>query len=265
MVTAQRVLSRMAPYARRESALTKDPPWIATLTALEADVRYRLPPEPGDPGFRIQKGTLPVLLSAPHAAAHTRRGTIKEEDEYTAALARLLGQETGAHAIYTCCLSSDDANWDHDVPYKAALRELAECNAIRFVLDLHGCAGTRPFGLAIGTLGGRSCPEERELLLASLAKHGFQAEAHHPLDCIDIDRTFRAEGSSGAETITRYTWETLHISSAQLEIHPLLRIARRLLGASTERPFEGDALRIGRLVEALSSFLVRVGTEHPRI
>jgi hypothetical protein len=233
-------------------------PWIAALVALESEVQYRAAPAAGEAGFRVQAGTTHVLVSAPHGAAHTRMGKIKEEDEYTAALARLTGRESGAFVLYTYRLSPDDANWDRDAPFKQALREVVATYGIRFILDLHGCAGSRPFGLALGTLSGRSCPGVREILLACLAEHGFHEEAPNPLDRLDIDRTFRAEGNSGAETITRFAWEELHVAAAQLEIHPALRIARRIAGATSDRTFEGDPRGIGRTLQALTAIVRRV-------
>ncbi len=98
---------------------------LERLVALEEDVTYREPPADGGPPFRYQSGRLPILLSAPHGAAHRRDGRLKREDEYTAAFARLVAERAGAHVLYAFAQSESDPNYDRESPYKAALAELA--------------------------------------------------------------------------------------------------------------------------------------------
>ena len=76
----------------------------------EAQVRYREDPLQGQPSFRYLPGTRPVLVSAPHGACHWRHGFWKGEDEYTAALAHVLAEHTGAHALYTLRRIRPDSN-----------------------------------------------------------------------------------------------------------------------------------------------------------
>ena len=99
---------------------------LERLVELERDVRYQDPPEDGEAQVGLVRGEIPVLLSAPHAAVHTRRGRAKEEEEFTAAMARLVAELTGAHALYARRRSPTDPNWYPDVPYKRLLARLTE-------------------------------------------------------------------------------------------------------------------------------------------
>jgi hypothetical protein len=83
-----------------------------------------------------------------------------------------------------------------------------------------------------------------------LGDHGFRQE-DGSLDYLDVDETFTAQGLSGQETITNFAWETLGVPSAQLELHPSLRVVERREDATLPRPFHGDRERIRRMVEAL--------------
>lgn len=231
------------------------PDLLGRLVALEADVRYQEPAGDGD--ARIGAANLgaltsatPVLLSAPHSAVHTRNGEAKEEEEFTAALACLVAQLTGAHALYARRRSPTDPNWYSDVPYKRRLRRIVTSDGIRFVLDLHGTAPRRPFGVALGTMEGQSCPEQRPEIIQRLESCGFRRDAGFP-DRLDVDDAFTARGLAGQKTITCFVSQDLGVPAAQIELHPLLRVVERREDATLPRPFRGDPERIERIVRAL--------------
>ena len=126
------------------------PDLLGRLVELEADVSYREPAGEGELRTGSVPGSTPVLLSAPHGAIHTRRGAPKEEEEFTAALACLVAELTGAHALYARRRSPTDPGWYRDVPYKRRLRRIVARDGIRFVLDVHGTAPSRAMGVEIG-------------------------------------------------------------------------------------------------------------------
>jgi hypothetical protein len=231
---------------------------IERLIALEADVRYQEPARDGEAEFRHVPGRTPVLLSAPHGAVHTRRGKLKEEDEYSAAMARLVAELTGAHALYARRRSDTDPNWYRGVPYKACLRRAVAGGQVRFVLDLHAAAPSRDFGIALGTIQGQSCPRHRQGIVDLLERGGFRRDGQG-LDRLDVDQAFTARGLRGQETVTRYAWETLGLPAAQFEFHPCLRVAERRPDATSPRPYRGDPGRIARAVGALAD-LIRSGS-----
>ena len=97
---------------------------IPRLIELEKDVRYQDSASDTEPQYLHIAGKVPVLISAPHGAVHTRDGKPKEEDEYTAGLARLLGERTKAHVLYSRRKSATDPNADPQAPYKKYLEEI---------------------------------------------------------------------------------------------------------------------------------------------
>lgn len=232
------------------------------LVELEADIHYKTAPPEGEREFGYAFGRLPILISAPHGAAHLRNGVLKAEDDYTAGLARLVAEMTGAHALYLRYRSAADPNFHANVPYKTYLRDVVRRNRIRFVLDLHGAAAYRDFGLALGTLNSESCPNERPLILSVLRKFGIQPDGPW-LSRLDLDETFTGAGVAEQETITRFVSQQLHVPAAQLELNAYLRVVRRQPDASERDPFRGDAAGIKRAVNMLAA-LVRALVRYRR-
>lgn len=225
-------------------------PLLERLVELEGDVRYREPPADGKARIGLVPGEIPVLLSAPHAALHTRSGRPKEEEEFTAAIACLVAELTGAHALYARRRSPTDPNWYPDVPYKRLLAQIAGDDGVEIVLDLHGMAPGRNMGIALGTLKGRSCPGHRDAVIRSFETRGFRRTGLD-LGYLDIDQTFTGQGVSEQETITSFVWRTLGVACAQLELHPAVRVVERRQDATLPGPYQGDAGGIRRVLSAL--------------
>ena len=230
---------------------------LARLKKLESDVRYQECPKDDEPEFRYVPGEVPILISAPHGAVHTRAGRLKEEDEFTAGIARLVAELTNTHVLYARRISRTDPNWDSDAPYKDQLRKIVEDAKIRFVLDLHGASAKRKFGVALGTMNGESCPEHHKQIVQRLENCGFGANGSG-LDRLDVDNEFTGKGRPGQNTIIRFAWEELGTPAAQVELHASLRIVERRSDASQEQPFEGEASKIEKVICALAG-LVRSG------
>jgi hypothetical protein len=242
---------------------------LARLEQLEEAITYSDPPPPGVPPFRYVVGHSPVLLSAPHGAAHRRDGRVKHEDEYTAALARLLAERTGASVLYTWARLDDDPNWDRHSPYKEQLRQLVAAQNIRFVLDIHGMSNRHKFGVAVGTICGASCPQRHEMLIFdTLVAEGFRpasaAEARE-FPALEQDRFVanhrRFTGGMTNYTVTRFAAEELGVHAAQFEICAGLRIVRRRNTDKWPGDFRGDPAGIVKIVAALER-LVRLLGNH---
>ena len=222
------------------------------LDRLEREVRYNAPPDAGQPSFRYEPGRLPVLVSAPHGAAHRRDGRYKDEDEYTAAFARLLAERTGAHVLYAWAQSESDPNWDRHSPYKDALREAVAAAGIRAVVDIHGMGNRHKIGIAVGTMRGRSCPEPvAERITTALEAHGFRpttARDARDFSRLQWDRYVldhaRFTGGLTSHTVTRFASEELRIVSVQFELCSSLRIVRRLSSGKQPADFSGDPAAI---------------------
>lgn len=223
---------------------------LTRLVQLESEVAYRAAPDPGQNEFGVLAGRIPVLLSAPHGAAHIRNGRLKEEDEYTSGLVRLVAEETGAHALYALRKSSTDPNYYANTTYKRTLQQLVKAQEIKFLLDIHGCSPDRGFGIALGTMHGRSCPEQRPLIIHALTRHGF-SESNRGLMRLDLDETFPANGSERIETITQFAFNKLGIPAAQIELNAHLRIVQHLPGSNFYESDVGDPEKISHMLDTL--------------
>jgi hypothetical protein len=233
------------------------------LAELEADVTYTQPPPIGEWSFRHMPGRLPILISAPHGAAHLRDGQIKQEDEYTAALARLVAERTGGHALYAWAQSDGDPNWDRQSPYKDFLQNIVIEHDIQFVLDIHGMSNRHKFGVAVGTICGVSCPQQHEaLIIDALIAEGFQptkaAEAREFSNLqweSFIINHHRFTGGLRSHTVTRYVRDHVGIHAAQIELCAELRIVQR--HGSNKRPgdFKGNSGGILRAIAAIEKMV----------
>lgn len=222
------------------------------LIDLESDVLYRVPAEGGETECRYIPGTLPVLISAPHSAVHTREGEDKEEEEYTAALAQFVGNQTGAHVLYLRRRSGVDPSWHRDIPYKQYLASIVRKQRIRFVMDLHGASQKHDFGIALGTMGGVSCPEHRPAILKALQHCGFSDDRGGTAG-LDLDDTFKGNGRRGQETVTAFVWRRLHVPVAQFELHERLRVVERREDATLAGPYHADRRDVERAICALTA------------
>jgi hypothetical protein len=241
---------------------------LQQLIELETPITYREPPEEGRPPFIHEPGQLPVLLSAPHGAAHWRNGRYKQEDEYTAAIARLVAAETGAHVLYSYALSDSDPNWDSESPYKHFLRMLVAQFGIGFVLDIHGMSNLHRIGVAIGTIGGVSCPAYEALIVENLKAQSFietTAEQAQQFERLYWDHFVlnhhRFTGGLASHTVTRYVSEELQVAAAQIELCGSLRIVRPRSISNKRQGFRGDPVGIRRTLATLQAIVLNLSVQ----
>lgn len=233
--------------------MMRDP--LKALLEFEQDVDYQEFESEKEPALRYIAGRNRILISAPHGAVHLRRGNPKEEDEFTAAIARWVASRTSSHVLYLRRRVNFDANRDADCPYKRKLKSVVREKDIGFVLDIHGAALSRDFGIALGTMRGRSCSDARKrTIIQALNAEGFDENATG-LKRLDKDKAFPGVGRKGAITIIRYVSEQLSISAAQFEINASLRIPLRREDASQKCFFKGDARGISRTLRALENMV----------
>lgn len=135
--------------------------------------------------YEILEGTGSVLLSAPHAVLQTRNGRIKQAERYTGMLAKLINTHMNVPCIYKSRHMLDDANHDPASDYRDALVDYVRDHEIRYVLDLHQLAPTRPMALCIGT--GEGANLHGGDLAVNIIKDAFSA---HGLGPITIDDPF---------------------------------------------------------------------------
>jgi len=166
-------------------------------------------------GILYLRGSIPVLVTAPHATAHVRMGKLKRQEFYTGALAVLLHSVTGCHALYTDRLSQVDPNHSDESPFKEKIYEIARKFGIELLIDLHGTGSERPGDVFPGIgrnkefLNGR--PDFYSGLEQSAASNGVS------LGSTDVFPAARQL------TVTRFSATRLGIPSMQLEINQSLR------------------------------------------
>jgi hypothetical protein len=237
-------------------------PTLAALCDAERRiVAYDQAAPPGESAVAVLRGTLPLILSAPHSTRHWRDGDWKQEEEYTAALGCLLHQATGAHFIYGRYLLNPDPHADDDHgSFKHALDDLFRATPIKLVIDLHGARGDRDFAVAFGTIHGETFADHQARLLSSFTQYGFSVDPDSSLDRLVINPP-RYTGGVRQPTITRYVWRQHHTPAVQIELSAWVRVVQRLPSASNARNgtaphFRGDGARILRVFEALREFIL---------
>ena len=199
-----------------------------------------------DPYYGYIKGSIPVVISAPHGAKHfrTAEGVWKEADAYTSSLAIMLGRLTGAHVLFVKNKTGEDPNNDAGTEYKEALEEAVKENHIKFVLDLHGSASRRPFKIDVGIMHTSrslcSCPSYRDIMEKIFA--GFESPV--------FNQRFSACGEG---TITCFARNRLGIEAAQIEINPHYRIVE-----SKSTGFKADPRNVLDLVERLRRLIMAI-------
>lgn len=241
---------------RKPMFMKRDP--LKTLLELEKDVAYQEFGSEKEPAFRYIVGRNRVLISAPHGAVHLRGDNPKEEDEFTAAIARWVASRTSSHVLYLRRKVNFDANWDAYCPYKKEIERIVRNKGIKFVFDIHGAAANKDFGIALGTMCGKSCSEEqKKAIIHALNVENFDEKAKG-FKRLDNDVTFTGKGRKGAVTITRYVSEQLKIDAVQLELNASLRIPLRREDASQKCFFAGDPRGISRALRSLTNVVKAV-------
>lgn len=242
--------------------------WLHALKALEQQVvQYDVPaPENDDAlaGVAMLPGVRPVLVSAPHATRHRRANSWKREDEYTAAIAHWLHEQSGVHAIYPTHRIDPDPHDDHDRgDYKQAIQDIIRAHDIRLVLDLHGARGDRDFALALGSIHSQTCKPYEVGIIRAFEAEGFSTDGVAPsLDRLAVNLPKYA-GGTHMRTVTRFVWERLGIPTMQIEINSWARIVERLPASYEARhgiapDFRGDPVRISRMLSGLLQIIMMV-------
>lgn len=165
------------------------------------------------------KGTLPVVISAPHAVRCGIKVQKQTPQMYTGALALQLATLTGASALVSARTSDEDPNRDEPGQYKPKLATLVRETHACFVLDIHGSdenfVKEKQLGqVEIGTAYNRSLRGKRflrKMLEEALENAGIT---------VTVDKYFTADAPG---TITVHTSEELDIPAMQLEITRSLR------------------------------------------
>lgn len=166
--------------------------------------------------FKLIHGSLPILLSAPHAVRQSRNGQIKGADTLTGPIVEFLCERTCTNGIIRISNLGDDPNSEntgYGLEYKKAILDFAERTNIKCLIDIHGCGDNHPFDIDIGTNNGININYNNSFLniiyeqLSSIGK-------------ATIDHTFKA---SKDITVCNYISKNTNIPCFQIELSTSLR------------------------------------------
>ena len=131
--------------------------------------------------IHFKKGTVPILLSAPHTVNFLKEdGNFKMREGYTKAIVKYLAQKTGAFLMIKENSDGIDPNKLEMENYKHQLLEVINKYQIQLVLDIHGAASHHDFAIEIGSLDGVSVrPQTIESLKTALKNQGIAPVAEN--------------------------------------------------------------------------------------
>lgn len=191
------------------------------------------------PNVRIARGTIPVVLSVPHAVPHLRPGYSgrfpKSAEENSDLLAHRLRARTGASVIIAQDGPIPDPNWYADVPYKVALADLLRDTRAILLLDLHGSPATRVAGIEYDYDDSVDANRVHELFLLNT----FRQKGFTDSDVRRYDAHIRHP-----ETVASFASQRFGIPAYQVEVVPTLR--------------KSDSKGHGALLEALTRFILEM-------
>ncbi len=254
---------------------------LEQLKHLDKHFKYRQMAPAGRNWFDVLSGSIPVLVSAPHACMHLRDDHYKLPEEYTGAIAQFLAKTCECHSIAAHFQSDEDPNWQSDGEYKQTIADIVSTHNIKWVIDLHGMTNRYHMGVAIGTMNGKSCNPSS--VVPAFTNAGFtlvsvdslppryegapsreaQMNMHgnnHLWRNLVVDHP-RFTGGLISQTVTRYATEQLGIRAAQIELASINRVVHS--SANDEWPYEymGDEAAIQSTVQALQNLIISAGDD----
>ncbi len=131
--------------------------------------------------IHFERGTTPILLSAPHTVNFLKEdGNFKMREGYTKAIVKYLALKTGAFLMIKENPDGIDPNKPEMEGYKRHLLEVIKNYQIQLILDIHGAASHHDFALEIGSLDGVSAkPQTIESLKSALQIQGIAPVAEN--------------------------------------------------------------------------------------
>ena len=161
--------------------------------------------------FKIIDGTIPILLSAPHAVKQERDGKVKLEEVLTGSIVEYLCMQTGVHGIVRVANYNDDPNYynkGESLKYKQAILDCIKEKNIKIFLDIHGCTDDHGFDIEFGTNYGKNINYDKVYLEV------FEKE-FSKIGKVVIDKKFKADKST---IVSSFVNENTEIQCIQIEI-----------------------------------------------
>lgn len=165
--------------------------------------------------FKVLKGSVPILLSAPHSIDQLREGTIKHRELFSGTLCKLIQQSSDCYAIYKYHNDKIDDNFILHTRYKEEIGKIIKQEDIELVIDIHGMLGStsykyRGYDIELGTDDGRNL-----LGKTHISKQMKNVFNKYGVEKVAIDKKFKA---SREYTIAKYVSKNFNTPAIQVEI-----------------------------------------------
>lgn len=183
----------------------------------------------------IERGFIPIMISAPHAVNQFRKGKVKWADMYTGGIAKYVHEKTGCHLIYSSKYTESDPNFDYPEinNYQQMLKKYLTANKVFLLMDLHGASKSREYAIEMGTAPRRSTQkgeiyEEDSSLhkykfIDDIIKNVFEKRFRNlKVERKEIWKNIIFDAGH-QNTITKYISENTNTASIQLEINGIYR------------------------------------------
>lgn len=162
--------------------------------------------------FETHEGSVPVLVSAPHAVKQLRNGRMKLQDGMTGGIVEYLAERFKLYRITRIWSANDDPNFADDersAAYREEVARIIETAGIEWVFDIHGCRDEHGFDMDIGINNGGNLAcgrEEIEELVDFWRDEGLD---------VRIDERFRA---ARLNVVSNYAHRRTGVNCLQVEL-----------------------------------------------
>jgi len=169
--------------------------------------------------YRVILGSVPVVVSAPHAVRQIRKGAMKERDGLTGGIVEYLCEELGVFGVTRLWEDGDDPNYARDersAAYREEVARLVREYNIGWVFDVHGCLDKHGFDIDIGINGGQNVACGREVI-ERLAENWRQRGLE-----VRVDGKFAARWPC---TVSNFVHRKTGVNCVQLELNSKIRLS----------------------------------------
>ena len=157
--------------------------------------------------YLIKKGSIPIILTAPHTMKQRKRdGSIKLNEPFTKAIAKYVSNKTGCSYLIKQRATKIDSNWEEVDDFKLLLERFIHEHEVKLLIDIHGASSRREFDVELGTLNNLSV---RHSTIKSLRNAFFESGIYE----IALNNPFKGGG------ITKYIFGKTEIDVIQIEIN----------------------------------------------
>lgn len=170
--------------------------------------------------IKIKKGTIPILLTAPHSVRQIRNNKTKAQDMYTGSIVDYIQEQTNCFSITNIFTDNNDPNIDNIncCIYKQELTNLCKENNIKLILDFHGMDIKRESAIDICTNHNKTLLGQTNILNCFITE--LEKNITIENKPITKNKYFFADKKY---CITNYSSRELNIPSIELEINKIIR------------------------------------------